>query len=123
MSKTILVVEDEATLLKALVFDIQRGGYNVLQGTNGEEGLKLALDKHPDLIITDLKMPKMDGMTMLKEIRKDEWGKNVPIIVLTNMDTEDNVKVGLENSVYDFLTKSNTTLDDLLKQVKQRLSS
>lgn len=122
LNKTVLVVEDEATLLKALVFDIERGGYTVLQATNGEEGMKTALEKHPDLIITDIKMPKMDGLTMLKEIRKDEWGKGVPIIVLTNMDTEDNIKIGLENSVFDFLVKSNTTLDDLLKQVKQKLS-
>lgn len=82
----ILVVEDDSTLNKVLVNALKEKKVDVLSATNGEEGLKKTFQEKPDLILLDIMMPVMDGMTMLKELRKDEFGKNVFVIILTNAE-------------------------------------
>ena len=77
----ILIVEDEDSMLSALADKIRQAGFaESLIARNGEEGLSLALSEHPDLLLVDILMPKMDGMTMIKQLRKDAWGKEVKII-------------------------------------------
>lgn len=87
-NKKILVieaVEDNAPLRKALHDKFSLEGFSVIDAKDGEEGLTVAMSEHPDLILLDILMPKMDGLTMMKKLRQgDEWGKHVPIIVLTN---------------------------------------
>jgi len=120
-NKSILVVEDELNLLQAVAMGLSREGFDVIKAVDGEQGLRFALEKHPNMIITDIKMPKMDGMSMLEKLRTDAWGKDVPVIILTNMDTESNVLQGQKTGVVDFLVKSNTTLEQLFNQVKVRI--
>ena len=74
MDKKILIVDDEPALLTALVDKFTRAGYTVGIAENGKEGLKLALKNRPDLILLDIIMPVMDGITMLYKLRKDSWG-------------------------------------------------
>ncbi|MBT6034062.1 MAG: response regulator, partial [Candidatus Jacksonbacteria bacterium] len=89
MSQKILIVEDDQSLYKALTERFEREGYSVLGAKNGEEGLSIALEEKPVLILLDIIMPKKDGISMLADLRKDEWGKNVPVIMLSNLsDTE-----------------------------------
>ncbi|MBZ9578556.1 response regulator [Patescibacteria group bacterium] len=120
-NKTILVVEDDVSTLRALVDTFTSEGFHVLKAKNGEEGLKLALKEHPDLILLDIIMPKMDGMTMLKKLRKDEWGKNVRVVILTNLSAAEKTAEALESRVYDYFIKTNWTLEKLVKRVKERL--
>ena len=75
-SKKILIVDDEEKLQQKLADACYREGFVALGASNGEEGLSLALREHPDLILLDLEMPKMDGVEMLQQLRKDECGKN-----------------------------------------------
>lgn len=72
-SKKILIVEDEKNLRTAIVDVLQYANFETLEAKNGKEGLKLALKEHPDLILLDLFMPEMDGMTALGKIRRDTW--------------------------------------------------
>ncbi|MEN9560994.1 MAG: hypothetical protein RIQ56_267, partial [Candidatus Parcubacteria bacterium] len=81
----VLLVEDEEPMRLALAGALEQAGFEVLQGANGEEGLLLATTKHPEVILTDLKMPKMGGLEMIRELRKDEWGKGAEVIILTNI--------------------------------------
>ena len=74
------VVEDDEPLLSVLSERFREEGYNVINAITGEEGLKLALKNKPDLILLDIVMPKMDGIAMLKKLRKDPWGKNANVI-------------------------------------------
>ena len=67
--ETILIVEDEAPAAEALQITLEREGFDVLIAGDGEEGLKMALENHPDMILADLKMPKKDGLQMIKELR------------------------------------------------------
>lgn len=121
--KKILIVEDELVLLQALTEKLKKEEFEVLQAKNGEEGLQQALNLHPDLILLDVIMPVMDGMTMLSKLRSDDWGKDVPVIVLTNLSDEYKVAECLQQGVYDYLVKSGWTLEDLVKKVKERLFS
>lgn len=114
--QSILIVEDEVSLRNALRDKFLREGFHVLEARDGEEGLEVALREHPDLILLDIVMPKMDGMTMLGKIRADAWGKNVKVIVLTNLSD-----VGIAYDTYDYLVKSDWKIDDVVARVRQRL--
>ena len=72
-NKTILIVEDEVPMIKALVDKFRREGFAVLEAGDGEDGLKIAMEKRPDLILLDIVMPKMDGMDMMKRGMKAEF--------------------------------------------------
>lgn len=120
--KKILLVDDDQTLLNMYKDRLQIDKFDVLVAHNGEEGLKLALKEQPDLILLDIKMPKMDGMTMMKKLRLDSWGKNVPIIMLTNLDTDDKILQGvLEDQPAYYLMKDKVTPEEVADKVKEVL--
>jgi CheY-like chemotaxis protein len=118
--KTILIVDDERTLLSALVDKFTREGFVVLGAKNGKEGLDSALANHPDIILLDLIMPVMDGTTMLANLRKDPWGKDAKVIVLTNLSEVEKATSRLQG-VYDYLIKSDWELKDVVRKVKEGL--
>ncbi len=124
--KTILVTEDEPSLLKALVDKFTREGFRVLEAKNGQEGLAVALKDHPDLILLDIIMPVMDGMTMLKKLREtNDWGKQVPVILLTNLTSDDEGRLHdiVETNPAYYLVKTDWTLEDILAKVRERLET
>ena len=120
----ILIVEDEVKQLEALMNKFSREDFVVLEAKNGKVGLEIALREHPDLILLDVIMPVMDGMTMLKKLREDKWGKHIPVIILTNLTSADDARnrdvTELEPACY--LVKSDWKLEDVVKKVKERLS-
>ena len=119
--KTILIVEDELDLCQILKKKFEYEGFNIIEAHNGEIGLNIALKEHPDLILLDIIMPIMDGMTMLKKLREDKWGGHVPVIILTNLNETKKVSEGIENDVYSYLVKSNWELDDIVSLVRKNL--
>lgn len=120
--KKILIVEDERALRKALSSKFTHEGFSMLEATNGEEGLAVALQEHPDLILLDVIMPVMDGMTMLKKLRGDNaWGKDAVVIMLTNLSESGMVADALAEGMHDYLVKSNWKLEDVVKKVKEKL--
>ncbi len=124
-NKKILIVEDERPLSQALVKKLTLEGFATLTAKNGEEGLGVALREHPDLILLDIAMPIMDGLTMMKKLRQEnEWGKHVPIILLTNLSADDD-KINqaiTDNEPAYYLVKSNWTISDLVEKIRERLS-
>lgn len=117
----ILIVEDDLDLLGVLSKKFTSEKFVVSQAPDGKVGLEEALRNHPDIILLDILMPVMDGMTMLRELRKDSWGKNVSIILLTNLSDEKKVAEAMQHGVYDYLVKSDWNLDDIVKKVKEKL--
>ena len=122
--KNILITEDDPILLNALKIKLEKQKYNVFTAVNGQAGLEIALESHPDLILLDLIMPVMDGMTMLRKLREtDSWGKTVPVVILTNLSGDSNQIINdvtdLEPSYY--LTKADLKLDELLEKIKEVL--
>jgi CheY-like chemotaxis protein len=122
-NKKILIIEDELPMLKALSDKFTREGFSVLEARNGEEGLAVSLKTKPDLIVLDLFMPVMDGKAMMQELRQDEWGKNVPIIILTNLNPDDKTlnEILASGPAYYFV-KSKWKLEDLVGKVKKELN-
>lgn len=119
----ILLVEDEAPLLGAMSVKLKKAGFTVLQAHNGREGLDIAMKEFPNIIITDIVMPEMDGLQMIQNVRKDtQWGVSVPIILLTNLNDFNHVATAMEYGVHDYLVKSNWKLKDLLETVKNKLN-
>jgi len=121
MAKQILIVEDVSFLQKAMKVILKDAGYDVLIASNGEDGLNKAIKKHPDLILLDILMPKMDGMTMLKELRKDSWGKNAPVIILTNLNDKEKLIEATKEHVVDYYVKSDWEIDEIVKIVDDKL--
>lgn len=122
--KVILITEDEPSMLRILTDKLTESGFETLQAKNGEEGLALALQHHPDLILLDILMPKLDGMTVLSKLREDEWGKKVPVIILTNVsaDTDATLQGIIKTQPAYYFVKSNTRLEDIVEKVKEILS-
>lgn len=124
-SKKILVVEDEAPIRQVLIDKLTHEGFIVSSAKDGEEGLQLALQEHPDLVLLDVAMPKMDGITVMKKLRQDSWGKKVPIILLTNLSAteEEIVRAIAENKPAYYLVKSDWKIEDVVKKVKEMLNT
>lgn len=116
-----MIIEDEPMLLTALSDKFTREGFKVLIAPNGLEGLKIALKNRPDLILLDIIMPVMDGITMLYKLRQDDWGKTVKIILLTNLSDPGKITETVTKKVNGYLVKSDWKIADVVKQVKKKL--
>ncbi len=119
----IAVIEDEAVIFKPLVGELKDADFDVVQAFDGERGLELILKEKPDLVLLDIVMPKMDGMTMLTKLRSaGEYGRNVPTILLTNLNADDHIMGGItKNDPSYYLVKSNFTVTDVVAKVKESL--
>jgi DNA-binding response OmpR family regulator len=122
MARKILVVEDELSLAQMLTDKFKAVGYEVQMVGDGQAGLDTALSWKPDLILLDVVMPRMDGMTMLHKLRATPEGKLLPVILLTNLSDTEHVYDAMRNGVFDFLVKSNWDVDDLVDEVRTRLA-
>lgn len=121
--KNILIVEDEEEVTRAISDMLTNQEFTVLLAKDGEEGLNIALKEHPDLVLLDILMPKMDGMVMLQKLREDEWGKQVPVIILTNVSPNANSIINsvLQNEPAYYLVKSDVKLEGILDKIKDVL--
>ena len=119
--KTILVIEDEKSLRGAIVDILRLKNFLSLEAKNGREGVRLALSKHPALILLDIIMPEMDGITALKKIREDSWGGKIPIIILTNLSATN--KQPMDDAMTHYLIKSDWKLHDIVKKIEEILET
>lgn len=119
---SILIIDDDSSVRKPLVESFAREGYDILEAFDGAAGLEVALAKHPEIILLDLLMPVMDGMTMLKKLRQDAWGKDARVIILTNDDSLEPMADALGEQAFDYLIKSNWKMSAVVAKVKQRLA-
>jgi len=121
MRKKILIVEDDVLLIKAISYEFEQENFEVFTAGNGEDGLKMAEQHLPDLILADINMPKMDGLAMLKALRATEWGKNMLVIMLTNYSDEQRVLEALSQKAFYYLVKSDWDLSQIVAKVKEKL--
>lgn len=117
MQQLILIVEDEQPIVDILKFNLEKNGYRVIEALEGNEGLRLALAKNPDLVLLDVMLPGLDGFGVCRKIREKS---SVPIIMLTARDEEVDKVLGLELGADDYMTKP-FSVRELLARVKANL--
>lgn len=122
MSK-ILIVEDEELAIKAITKRILAEGFSIDVARDGDEALEKINESKPDLILLDLIMPKLDGISVLKQLKKDEATKNIPVIILTNLVFDDKkIEEVLKSGNTDYLIKVDHSLNDIVKRIKEKLN-
>jgi DNA-binding response OmpR family regulator len=120
MTKKILIVEDEKPLANMLSSKLQDEGFDTKIALDGEEGLQACDTWEPNLVLLDLVMPKMDGMTMLRKLRASDKGKDMHVILLTNLSDTSKVYEAVTLGVKDYLVKTNWDLDEIIQEIKTK---
>jgi len=117
----ILFVEDEPMLQKELAEILNQEKFKTLSAFDGEEGLKIAQEEKPNLILLDLILPKKDGFEVLKELKAGKKTKDIPVIILTNLEGVGDIEKALELGATTYLVKANYKLEDVIGKIKELL--
>lgn len=120
-SKVVLLVEDEIDLVDLYTEILNEAGYTVVPSYDGEDGIYKVQNEKWDLLLLDIMLPEKDGMAVLEELQKLEGGKKGPVILLTNLNSEDLIDRAYKLGADDYLIKSEISLEDITKKVKQYL--
>ncbi|KKU15273.1 MAG: Response regulator [Parcubacteria group bacterium GW2011_GWB1_45_9] len=117
----ILLVDDDPQIQEIYSMKLSASGYKIIQARNGEEGVKIAKQERPDLILLDILMPVMDGARALVELREDPETKNIPVLILTSLeDRPEDIKFAKEAGAVDFMRKD-IDFNDLLAKIKSAI--
>ena len=105
----VLFVEDDPTVAQMYRLKLELDGYQVIMAKDGEEGLRLAREVDPDIVFLDIRLPKVDGFSVLEGLRATDRTRNVPVVILSNYGEQDLVDRGLRLGALEYLIKSQTT--------------
>jgi CheY-like chemotaxis protein len=117
----IAIIEDDPVISQMYRFKFEASEFEVQLANNGKRGVEMVESFQPDLILLDLQMPEMGGAEALEIIRKNEWGKNIPVIILTNMGEEESPKKLRTLGIHSYIVKANLTPNQVLKRVQEAL--
>ena len=117
-NKTVLVVEDDVFLSQLLTNRISKAGVGVIRAADGEDGLNMLRANKPDLMLLDLILPKKSGFEVLEEMRADPELSNIPVIIVSNLGQESDIKKGRELGAVEYFVKAKTSIDGLVERVK-----
>jgi len=117
----ILFIEDESALQETFGEVLKQEGYEVVKAMDGEAGLEMAKTQKPDLILLDLILPKLHGFEVLKKLKGDPETKEIPIIVLTNLEDMKDIENAIELGATTYLVKVNYSLDEIVSKIKKAL--
>jgi CheY-like chemotaxis protein len=114
----LLIVEDDKFLLRAYEVTAEKAGFSVIVAADGAEGISRALDERPDVILTDVQMPKLDGMGLIKALKSDPGTANIPIIVFSSSVVPEEAREFVELGAVAFYAKSTTALSDVVHHLR-----
>jgi DNA-binding response OmpR family regulator len=119
---SILIIEDDPLLSKMYETKFVTEAFDVYRAGDGEEGLKTALAHHPDIILLDVMMPRVSGIDMLTELRKDSWGAQVPVVILSNLSEQQEGDKAKALGVKEYLVKANFTPAEIVEKIRSYLN-
>jgi len=122
MSPKILAIDDENDVLLIIKTALSSQGYEVITAANGYDGLALAEDHKPDLILLDLRMPEMDGMEVLEQLRESENTQDIPVIVLTGISEKNQIREALDKGINYYIVKP-FECQDLISKIELAIKS
>lgn len=122
MTQKIAIIEDEIAIRKMYAFKLGYSDFTICEASDGFEGLELIKNEQPDLVLLDLRMPRMSGEEMLRNLRSTEWGKEVPVIILTNISRAEAPRTLWHLGVSGYIVKSNSTPQKVVECVQEVLS-
>jgi DNA-binding response OmpR family regulator len=118
----IAIVEDDSVISQMYRMKFEADGFEVQLANNGKSGVELVEDFLPDIILLDLQMPEMNGVEALQIIRKHDWGKSIPVIILTNLGEEESPKELRDLGIHSYIVKANLTPRQVVGRVKEALN-
>jgi DNA-binding response OmpR family regulator len=121
--KRVLVVDDDDNLRNVLLDALNASGFESTGAANGEEGLKMALESHPDAIMLDVMMPKMDGWQVLDSLRADAWGKGAKVMMLTSLGQMENIAHAVDKKVFNYIVKSDLNIDNIAEVINNLIKN
>jgi len=119
--KKILFIEDEAALQKTLGDILRQKGYETISALDGETGLRLAESEKPDIILLDLILPRLHGFEVLKKLKGSSKTKDIPVIILTNLEGMKEIDQAIELGATTYLVKTRYTIEEVIEKVKKAL--
>lgn len=117
----IAIIEDDPVISQMYRMKFDSEGFNVQMADNGKDGIALVKDMRPDLILLDMQMPTMTGDEALRKIRKEQWGRDIPVIVLTNLGEEEAPKDLRSLGIHSYIVKADLTPRQVVERVKTAL--
>ncbi|MBA3047675.1 response regulator [Patescibacteria group bacterium] len=119
-TKTILIIEDEETISSMYKAKLEESGkFKVLTAYDGVSGLEAARKEKPDIVMLDVILPQIDGFSVLAELKKKDSTKKIPVIMLTNLGTDEDKEKGKKLGAADYLVKANLTPSQVEEKIKQ----
>jgi DNA-binding response OmpR family regulator len=122
MNTKLLIIEDDDFLRSLAVSKLEKENFSVLMAANGQEGLELAQQHNPSLIILDLMLPVMSGFEVLEQLKANDATKSSKVIIFSNLGEDTDIKKCLDLGANDYLVKANFTLDELVEKIKTLLA-
>ncbi len=122
MEKTILIIEDDKFLRELIGRKLIKEEYKVIESIDGEEGIKIAKEKKPDLILLDLILPGIGGFEVLVQIKNNPNLSKIPVIILSNLGQQEDVERGLKLGAVDYLIKANLTPREIIEKINNTLA-
>ncbi|MBU1163965.1 response regulator [Patescibacteria group bacterium] len=123
VKKTILVVDDHKFLRNFWESKLSANDYNIRKASDGLEAIKIARVEPLDIILLDIVMPHMNGFETLKNLKADEKIKDIPVIVLSNLGTDEEIKQGMKLGAIDYIVKSDVIPSEVEQKIKKYLKN
>ncbi len=120
-NKIVLIVEDDEVLLRALYLQLKNSGYSLSSATDGDTAISVAQKIKPDIILLDLILPKKDGFEVLRILKSDQTLKDIPVLVLSNLGSDADIKRAKDLGAIDYFVKSSTKLEDINNKINNYL--
>lgn len=118
---TILLIEDDKALLELYSMSLKRAGFEVLSALDGQDGLEMAQEEKPDLILLDILLPKVDGYSILEKLRSNPETENFSVIIFSNLSQKEEIEKGYRLGADDYVVKTSMTPKEMVKKVKEFL--
>lgn len=119
MKKSILIIEDDEFFRELISKKLVSSGFEIIEAIDGQKGIESARELKPNLILLDLLLPNVDGFEVLATLKQDSETSSIPVIVLSNLNTKEDIEKGLKLGAVDFLIKSQFASDEIAEKIKK----